>query len=1795
MRQHVRQILLILCFSLLATNFSNAEQYMSGDLAPKNSPDSELNVADLLILERLILEAESPTAAELIIADVAPLGNPDGVLNVADKLILQRAIMGELTLPLVTILPPAPILDAVASITTQNPFNLTGTSEPDTTIYIYINGNKQQEVISNSVDGSFSFDAYLYDGINTIHAKAFDGVDFSQNSNTVNVQYNNTTNRTQGGVIAAGTVEVWTPGIPNVAYEVTSSLLIEAGASLVLMPGTKVKITKTSPLTNITVDGELITLGNITDGNIYFTSLEASPAMNDWLGIIVNSGANIELDYAVVEYANAGITFNQANGKITNSKIENCSVGIHINSSSPEVLTTVVTNNTTGINILDDSSPIIFQNEIVNNSKGIVLSGYSSVDLGTNPNPDIQRNTISDNNTNLEAVSFFDSENVTLDVKYNWWGTTDISEISSKIIDYSTRIAYETNTHPIVDFTEFLDEENGLAVQIGDYLNGPLKADTIITAGSTYSIIGSVLIPDGVTLTVQQGAKLQFADSHRIIVKGNLISQGVSGNRTVFTTLNQNKLPGDWYGLIFESTSGGSILNYMKIEYAEYGIWEENVSIDVTNNGIQFNKTNGIYLSNSSPNISNNSIFSNGKNTVDLLSSGSGTGISIHAKSSPAITQNNIINNKTGIYVEGNSTLADNPDPSINYNNIYSDAPPPNTFINDDMSYETGWFANAAQTTLDAKNNWWGTIDVAEIKELIKDNSDSQRSPVVDFSSFLDGIDGSPIAGDYLMGTLTSDTIIAANTEYTVLNNLYVPSGITLTIETGVTLHFVDATLFVDGNLDIQGTINSPVHLRSSNENNPLTNDWGGIWINDGAGTVNINYAIIEHAMTGITFDGSVSSSTVNGSIIRHNQEGIVIDGASPLITANTITSNGNGINIKNISSPIITGNNRIIDNSYGITVSGNYMGTTDVNPVVTNNSIYDNRIYDYQGSSCNSFISKPHSLSAINNWWGTTDPHEIAAKIRDKKTDNRCVNIDFSGFLESEDGVPDVDAHEFLHGTLDGNLTLLANKKYLINGWFTVPAGLSLTIQEGVELKFFGYSSTKLLIDGSLIVEGTALNPVVFTTAKKTPTTSLSQSDWYGIEITDNATVVDIDYAVIEYANRGVYFNFGQGVLQNSILRRNTHAVYINGSQSVQLLNNTIVDNGYGIYLNGTVSDPQPIILNNDIYNNSDSNLHLKDYDLATVLNVTNNWWGTSDTSSIMNYVSSNNGVEASVVDLGSPSTQANGVTILTNVNLTEQYISPAVSPGQKDNVKFTAALNESASWTINILNNENVSVKSTLPVVSSAIDFTWNGKNDSNVQVNDGVYKFYVTVTSNVTSTQYYGSVLVDNLEPAAEITSIVDSQLINELPYLQIIGTAQDHNIDYYQLSYANSFTQNSSDFISIPNSYKKLSKVNSLITSWLLYNESAGFQIQPGNKTIRLLVSDKAGNTTTIYKNINLDYPGIANVYHSADSINSVKGEVSVINFTLGSPGTLTLKIALETDSSKTPLYEKTQIYSAAGDYSLSWDGKTTGNDYLPEEAYSYELELTNAGNTIVYTEPRVPRINTTFQPEIIKWFSIAKNDFFKMQVLHNSRSRFSFCASEILGSTCTSSGAKPYKSVPTLSSRSWYVWDGRSDDGTPLQSHLTYWSGFLGNTQLKPLSIVVKGTKPFISNGGELPDIEIKPSSYNVRHSYEEISTINYQIDQDSIVTITLLPPGIYDPADPLAIIIESGVTKSSESSPNVPMIHGFTWHGYDHAAPIPDTNNILIENEGQYTFTIEATSVETGMSSIYRGNLSLYK
>lgn len=231
-------------------------------------------------------------------------------------------------------------------------------------------------------------------------------------------------------------------------------------------------------------------------------------------------------------------------------------------------------------------------------------------------------------------------------------------------------------------------------------------------------------------------------------------------------------------------------------------------------------------------------------------------------------------------------------------------------------------------------------------------------------------------------GVINSDTVW--NTNLLLTGDVTVPAGVTLTIESGVTIFasannddqnggmWTDKTeLLVFGTLQVNGSETAPVYF-TSDAAEKAPGNWGGIQIREGSTTSQLSNCMVRYANEGIRLASIKVSGAVNiwakvqNCSIQHNQTGISMranpdwpNGAhvnlGAEITNNLIANNVNeGIYLRNwcgyqsaTTNPVIT-NNVIKNNGTGIYLLTEswWIGHVDDRTVIRNNTINNNQAY---------------------------------------------------------------------------------------------------------------------------------------------------------------------------------------------------------------------------------------------------------------------------------------------------------------------------------------------------------------------------------------------------------------------------------------------------------------------------------------------------------------------------------------------------------------------------------------------------------------------------------------------------------------------------------------------------------------------------------------------------------------------------------------------------------------------------------------------------------------------------------
>jgi parallel beta-helix repeat protein len=416
---------------------------------------------------------------------------------------------------------------------------------------------------------------------------------------------------------------------------------------------------------------------------------------------------------------------------------------------------------------------------------------------------------------------------------------------------------------------------------------------------------------------------------------------------------------------------------------------------------------------------------------------------------------------------------------------------------------------------------------------------------------------------------------------------------------------------------------------------NTIQNNSGSGISNSGSSVISDN-TVSGNAGTGVYTNGG--STTIKGNTITGNSGDGVWCGASPTIVFNTITTNsGNGVYIDN-GAPIINVNNiysqynsttgkyDVYNNSADQVVASNvWWGTTSSATIKTH-------VYDYYDNSAK---GKVLSLNYLSGTWATADSDA------DGTLDYLDTDDDNDGYTDVNETMEQYNKNPFSSASYPSvvdtsGTSLLAAGENAI-GWtalnndttwttamnpvvltqdFRVPGGITLTIDPGVEVHMSttdggssGSDSSKVefTVDGILIVNGTAQEPVVFTSDAATK----SAGDWYGIVFTNTGSLSGsvVDNARIEYARYGVYANSSSPMIRNSTIVNNSDSgvylnysnaaiegnilslnanqgIYVYNNSSPTISGNTISKNGTGIVLPWW-NNGMPIVRNNQIVNN--------------------------------------------------------------------------------------------------------------------------------------------------------------------------------------------------------------------------------------------------------------------------------------------------------------------------------------------------------------------------------------------------------------------------------------------------------------------------------------------------------------------------------------------------------------------------------------------------------------------------------
>ncbi len=201
----------------------------------------------------------------------------------------------------------------------------------------------------------------------------------------------------------------WTVG--GNPYIIQKSIVeVKNGSTLTIDPGVEVRFQANTRIVTVT-PSSIVAVGALGD-SISFTSNSATPATGDWYGIEVSTSTGSEFRYCKFEYGSYGLRLISSSFPVNRCAFDLCDVSLFLSRSSPQVTECWFRHPST-YNVISWYSESVHYFWHCN----FILSGKDGVSRG--------------NNIRLEY--YFDP--VTIDARFNWWETTNLTFIGATIYD----------------------------------------------------------------------------------------------------------------------------------------------------------------------------------------------------------------------------------------------------------------------------------------------------------------------------------------------------------------------------------------------------------------------------------------------------------------------------------------------------------------------------------------------------------------------------------------------------------------------------------------------------------------------------------------------------------------------------------------------------------------------------------------------------------------------------------------------------------------------------------------------------------------------------------------------------------------------------------------------------------------------------------------------------------------------------------------------------------------------------------------------------------------------------------------------------------------------------------------------------------------------------------------------------------------------------------------------------------------------------------------------------------------
>lgn len=522
----------------------------------------------------------------------------------------------------------------------------------------------------------------------------------------------------------------------------------------------------------------------------YFPDAASLPSVPSFNNLIALTPVNVQYTYDVVTFEDYAVTYNLANlaeqllnKPIAKSIIEDVVAGkIHAgltlgSISQLDIAQLIESRNDANwfaLTFKTGSSNLSLQQqeEIRLAVKGELISSVLNKTSIAYRNDPIQQRSISNYAPNnvpaIMGVCWRRYGSICRYNNYQLGGSTQLANFTSQNTGWQTRIvntrlversagttfeSYPTNPVTTVEapllgpqLSAYPSTNTALYLESGATLPSIIDLHVVLRPGH-YFVTNSIFIETTGSLSILEGAQLEFSPHTEMLVEGKLVVSGRETKHVAFTSNNSTLVK--WKGIAVK-TDGVVLIENADITNAENAIEVIGGRLEIFNSQISDYLNFALEFKSGGGGIVQHNTFDNHgssgtaikmvdaapdveKRTLTIKNNkitGSHVGIEVGSRSTPIIMENTLYGNTYGIYVNAGGSVGTgkNPIPTIQSNNIY---------LNSMSNLKADGFVLPIKANLNVKNNWWGTTDNVVIQQGINNDATVGSAPTIMFTPYL--------------------------------------------------------------------------------------------------------------------------------------------------------------------------------------------------------------------------------------------------------------------------------------------------------------------------------------------------------------------------------------------------------------------------------------------------------------------------------------------------------------------------------------------------------------------------------------------------------------------------------------------------------------------------------------------------------------------------------------------------------------------------------------------------------------------------------------------------------------------------------------------------------------------------------------------------------------------------------------------------------------------------------------------------------------------------------------------------